>query len=176
MDVLLVGINPRWSLPLDQSRSESESRRDNGKTFRAYQDQILGEIDPKRVARMDLVPCGTPDGAQVLGVLAKCRERFFDQVVAELRPRVIVTIGRYASEHLYWRHTRVGKAGKRWPGMRAHHAVVEPAGVDGHEYMLVTVLQPCSHVSASRREAAREAVGRAYRLATAHARDSLATE
>lgn len=167
VEMLFVGVNPNWSLPLNATQELSKPGANSGKTFFAYEDHLVGaasEMMPAGsiIAHTDLVPCGTPNGAGVENVITRCRARFFDKVVRALRPKVLITIGSYASAQLYWYDTCPGKTGLPWGGLRRRHATSERAVFGNHECRIVFVLQPSSHVSHEKRDAARDAIAAAY--------------
>ena len=164
VDVLTVGINPRWTKHDDAPCDGiPRGQADGPKTFDKYKETILSGLAPGIVAaHVELVQCGTPSGKDVSGVISYCRNRFFDKVILALRPKVIIPIGKWASEHLYGYNTFPGKSGTRWEGIRRRHATIERAKFGDHECNLVFVLQPSSYVSMDKRDAARDAIARAY--------------
>jgi len=164
VEVVTVGINPRWtkhpnraeeSVPTGQLRGPS--------TFDAYIKTILSAL-PSGVglAHLELVQCGTPTGREVQTLVEHCRMSFFDKALKVLRPTVIVTIGRYASEHVYWYCTHSGVAGIDWGRMRTRHATAEQAQFGEHCCRVVFVLQPGAGVSTPKRLEARDAIALAY--------------
>ena len=164
VDILTVGINPRWTKH-DDAPCDGIPRGqvDGPKTFDKYKETILSGLPPGIVAaHVELVQCGTPSGKDVSGVISHCRTRFFDNVILALTPRVIIPIGKWASEQLYWYNAFSGKSGTSWEGIRRRHATIERGTFGDHECNLVFVLQPSSYVSMDRRDAAREAVAKAY--------------
>lgn len=167
VEILLVGINPNWSLLPGAPLECASPAKNTGSAFLAYERTILSaasEAMPEgsMVACADLVPCGTPGGRYVLGIVNDCRAKFFDRTLRILQPKVIVAIGRYASEQLYRYNACEGLAGRQWPGLKKRHATIERAMIGEHEGRLVFVLQPSSRVSREKREAARDAVLQAY--------------
>jgi hypothetical protein len=167
VELLFVGVNPNWSLPLNAAQELAKPGTNSGKAFFAYEDHLVGAASTTMpagsiIAHTDLVPCGTPNGAGVENVIARCRARFFDKVVRTLQPKVLIAIGSYASAHLYWYDTHPGKTGRPWGGLRKRHATSERAVFGNHECRIVFVLQPSSHVSRAKRDAARDAIAAAY--------------
>lgn len=167
VEIVVVGINPNWSLPVGATPEQAEPTKNTGKAFFAYQQHILSgavEAMPQNstIAYVDLVPCGTPSGEWVQPVISRCRSKFFNETVRILHPRVIVAVGRYASEHLYWFDTPSGKSGLPWAGLRMRHATSESAVIGGHKCKIVFVLQPSSHVSREKRDAAMHSITQAY--------------
>jgi len=66
VQILMVGINPKYGLPSCAPETERRPKLDSGKTFHRYQEHILSkamEFLPSQssVASVDLVPCGTPN-------------------------------------------------------------------------------------------------------------------
>ena len=164
VDVLTVGINPRWTKHDDASCHKiPRGQLDGPKTFDKYKETILSGLPVGTVlAHVELVQCGTPSGKDVSEIITLCRNRFFDKVILALRPKVIIPIGKWASEHLYWYNTFPGKSGTRWEGIRRRHATIERAKFGDHECNLVFVLQPSSYVSMDKRNAARDAMAQAH--------------
>jgi uracil-DNA glycosylase len=175
VEILFVGINPMWTLQIGDSVEDANPTKNSGKTFSAYQEHIVRKAKPlvppnAVVASTDLVPCGTPSGGDVADVAGHCRQLFFNKVVQALKPKVIVAIGRYASEQLFRCNTQAGRSGTRWPGLRKMHAECEHAAFGDHECSIVFVLQPSSHVSTEKRDRAMKAVAAAYRYPSAQTR------
>lgn len=164
VQVLTVGINPRWTVHPDEAQKATpRGQIDGPKTFDAYKKTILSGLpEGTREAHVELVQCGTPDGGGVRDVIKRCRERFFDKVVTELKPKVIIPIGQWASEELYWWNTDAGKAGQPWGGIRKRHATSERLCIAGHECAVVFVLQPSARVSTAAREAARDKIAEVF--------------
>lgn len=167
VEILVVGINPNWNAPNDALPSELKPSRNTGKTFSKYQQHILSKVQESlpsgsAVAYLDLVPCGTPSGDMVEDVIDRCRAAFFNKVVDAIRPKLIVSIGRYASRHFYRHDCDIGRMGAEWQGLRKKHGAVEQATFGDHRCSIVFVLQPSSHVSMEKRDMARDAIADAY--------------
>lgn len=163
VDVITVGINPRWTKHADVPCQGTPRGQWYGpKTFEKYKETILSRLPAGTgIAHVELVQCGTPSGSDVSETIMLCRSRFFDKVIRALRPKVIVTIGKWASEHLYWYNTLPGCTGTHWDGIRRRHGTCERATFGDHECNIVFVLQPSSYVSIEQRNAARDAIARA---------------
>lgn len=164
VDVITIGINPRWTKQADvPCQGIPRGQLYGPKTFDKYKEMILSGLPVGiGVAHVELVQCGTPSGKDVSEIITLCRNRFFDKVILALRPKVIIPIGKWASEHLYWYNTFPGKSGTRWEGIRRRHATIERAKFGDHECNLVFVLQPSSYVSMDKRNAARDAIAQAH--------------
>lgn len=167
IEILMVGINPNWDARNDILPSELKPNRNTGKAFSKYQQHILSKVQEllpsgTAVAYLDLVPCGTPSGYMVEAVIDRCRAAFFDKVVDAIRPKLIVSIGRYASYHFYRHDCDSGRMGAEWQGLRKKHGAVEQATLGDHRCGIVFVLQPSSHVSMTKRDIARDAIADAY--------------
>lgn len=159
-----MGINPRWDKhPSIVREGLAKGQTEGPKTFEAYKRTILSGLpEGTGIAHIELVQCGTPDGSGVKDVIKTCRERFFDKVVAELKPRVVVPIGQWASTELYWWNTDAGKARHEWGGIRRRHATSEQACIAGHQCAVVFVLQPSAYVSTAARLAARDKIAEVF--------------
>lgn len=164
VQILTVGINPRWTEhPAIAQESTPVGQIKGPDTFNKYKETILeGLPEGAGIAHVELVQCGTPGGGDVKNVIRICRERFFDKVVAELKPKVIVPIGQWASAHLYWYNTYDGKAGKPWGGIRKRHGTSERVCIGDHECAIVFTLQPSARVSHAEREKARNRIAEVF--------------
>jgi hypothetical protein len=162
VQVVTLGINPRWSKHQSIPQQGTPTGQTKGpKTFDAYIRTILSGLPDKRIAHLELVQCGTPDGSGVGEVIWRCRERFFDKAIAILKPKLIIPIGQWASQHLYAHNTAAGKAGQPWAGIEKRHAFSDRVSICGHQCNMVYVLQPSRHVSMEKRLAAKDAIARA---------------
>lgn len=121
----------------------------------------ISEYNPV-VIYTNLVQCGTPNGGMVTDRLSCCRSMFFDNVVKILQPGIVLAVGRYASENIYWNDTISGKSGAVWDGLRKRHATSEDAVIGGHKCRVIFALQPGSRVSMEKRNAAKETVREVY--------------
>ena len=158
----VVGINPYWP---DRGKDNLANIRkiDDGKKFHRYKEQILSKLPPgSMIAHLELVQCGSCNGNEAWDVIDICQPKFFDKVVALIRPKVMVTIGRLASERLF-KATIASSVGGCWEGIRKRHATYEPAFFGDHASAIAFVKQPSAWVSAEGRAAAAEAIAQAYR-------------
>ncbi|MBP6963004.1 MAG: hypothetical protein KBC96_01210 [Armatimonadetes bacterium] len=164
VQVLTVGINPKWTDHPDEAQKRiPRGEIDGPKAFDKYKETILSGLpEGTGVAHVELVQCGSKYGRQANRVIGTCRKKFFDKVVAEVKPRVIVPIGKWACEHLYWYNTASGKSGRPCGSMRARHGTSDRACIAGHECAIVFVLQPSCGVSHEERRTARERIAQVF--------------
>ena len=158
----IVGINPYWP---DRGKENLASirRLDDGKKFHRYKEQILSKLPSRSmIAHLELVQCGSCNGNEAWDVINVCQPKFFDKVVALIKPKVIVTIGRLASERLF-EVTIAANSGGSWEGIKRRHATYEPAFFGDHRCAIVFVKQPSGWVSKEGRQAAAEAIAQAYK-------------
>lgn len=170
VEILVIGINPRYT-KRKGSTEGFDKKKNNGKTFEAYQRSILKDVieivkDNGIIAYTELVPCGTPNGSDVFSIIDNCRVKHFDKMIDILRPKLIVAIGSYASENLYWHNTNKGQNGENWDGIQKRHASYERAQFGNHECNIAFVLQPSSYgLTNEKKELAAQALYNAYQNA-----------
>jgi uracil-DNA glycosylase len=162
-DILVVGINPKCSLPIDAPPSEENHRKETGKLYHAYLDYLVGGIKESTVSEpvivhTNLVICGTDNGSMVKDQIGICRSKFFDKVVSLLKPKIILLVGSHASSEIFWNDTIQGKSGARWDGIRRRHATSDEVIINSHKCKVVYVLQPSSYVSMEKRNAAKDMI------------------
>lgn len=158
----IVGINPYWP---DRGKDNLANigKIDDGKKFHRYKEQILSELPTcSMIAHLELVQCGSCNGNEAWDVIGECQPKFFDKVVALIKPRVIVTIGRLASQRLFESKVAATSGGS-WEGIRKRYGTYEPAFFGNHRCAIVFVKQPSAWVSMEGRLSAAEAIAQAYR-------------
>lgn len=166
-DILVVGINPKCSLPRDAPSSKENCRKETGKLYHTYLDYLVGGIKVSNgiepvVVHTNLVLCGTDNGSMVKDQIGICRSKFFDKVVSVLKPKIILLVGSHASSEIFWNDSCDGKSGVRWDGIRKRHASSDDVVIGCHRCKAVYVLQPSSYVSMDKRNSARDMIARIY--------------
>lgn len=129
IDILTVGISPNWGASEETGLAEFEKVR-----------KLLPA--GSTTAHLNFIPCCIPDENMFRQLVNRCRSKFFNSAVPIIKPKMMIAIGEYVSERLYWHNCAAGQVGVKWEGFPARHATTEQVVFKTHKCPVIFIKQP----------------------------------